>query len=246
MSSPATPSAPAPKGDDRKLVAVDENYLAPTFEDRLRIFWEKNSTAVTVVLVAVLLGIVAKGGWEYLADQREQDTQAAYAAAANPAALNAFISAHPAHPLAGVALLRLADDAYTAGKYTDAISGYDQAVLSLKTGPLASRARLGLAMAKLQAGRTADGVAALKTFANDATEVKAFRVEAAFHLASHAAATNNAADLKTYSELTMQIDPASAWTQHAMQLRAAAPLGDAAPAGDAARASEPTVKLPGK
>lgn len=230
MSSPATPSTPAPKGDDRNLVAVDENYIAPSFEDRLRIFWEKNSTAVTVVMFAVLLGIVAKGGWEYLAAQRENDVQASFPAGDNPAALNAFISAHPDHPLAGVALLRLADASYAASKYTEAVGGYEQAVASLKTGPLASRARLGLAMAKLQAGRTADGLAALKTFANDTNEAKPFRAEAAFHLASHAASTGNAADLKTFSELVAAIDPASAWTQHAMQLRAATAAVTVAPA----------------
>lgn len=230
MSSSATPSAPTPKGDDRNLVAVDENYIAPSFEDRLRTFWEKNSTAVTVVLAAVLLGIVAKGGWDYLAAQRENDIQASFPSTENPAALNGFISAHPGHVLSGVALIRLADAAYAASKYTDAIGQYEQAIVVLKTGPLASRARLGLAMTKLQAGRTADGVAALKTFANDANEVKAFRAEAAYHLASHAAASGSTTDLQAYSDLVNQIDATSPWARHTTELRAAAPMADAAPA----------------
>ena len=30
-----------PAGDDRNLITVDENYLAPSFEDRLQMFWAK-------------------------------------------------------------------------------------------------------------------------------------------------------------------------------------------------------------
>jgi hypothetical protein len=58
MSTPATPSAPKPAGDDRKLVSVDENYIAPSFEDKLHLFWEKNGKVVLALCVVVLLGIV--------------------------------------------------------------------------------------------------------------------------------------------------------------------------------------------
>src|SRR5471032_1018138 len=46
MTTPATPSSPKPAGDDRNLVAVDENYVAMSFEDKLQIFWKKNGTGV--------------------------------------------------------------------------------------------------------------------------------------------------------------------------------------------------------
>ena len=247
MSTPSTPSSPKPAGDDRNLVPVDENYVAPSFEDRVRIFWEKNNKAVYGVLVVILLAIVAKEGWDYLAAQREKGVEQAYAAATTPAQLRTFIGEHPQHTLAGVAQLQLADEAYAGGRYGEAVTAYEQASGVLKNGPLASRARLGAAMAKLQGGRESEGEAALKALAADEKEPKAYRLEAAYHLTSLAAERHNATDVKTYSDQVMQLDPASPWTQRAMHLRASVPSAEApVPAADANADQSPAIKLPGR
>ena len=240
MTTPATPSAPKSSGDDRNFVAVDETYTVLTFEDRLRIFWQKNGKSVITLLIVILVGIVAKGGWEYLQAQKEQDLQREYAAAGTPEKLKAFAAAHAGHSLAGIARLRLADDAYAAGQSADAISGYEEALAALKTGPLASRAKLGLAMAKLQAGKTADGEAALKQLAADTAEGKGVRVEANYHLASLASTAGKADDVKKYSEQILQLDPNSPWTQRVFMLRASLPAAESAPMG-----ITPAVTLPG-
>jgi hypothetical protein len=240
MPNPATPSSPTPAGDDRNLIAVDENCIAPSFEDRLHAFWEKNKKTVTAVLLVILLIVAGKGVWEYFAAAKEREIGQDYAAATTPAQLKSFIADNPQHPLAGVALLRAADDAYAAGKFADAIGSYDQAATVLKTGPLASRARLGSAMAKLQSGQTAQGEAALKAFAADANEITAYRAEASYHLASHAAANGNSADVKTYSDQLMKLDPASPWTQRALALLST--LGIEEPAS---AETTPSITLPG-
>jgi hypothetical protein len=240
MPNPASPSAPTPAGDDRNLVVVDENYVAPSFEDRLRLFWAKNSKLVIALLVVILLVVAAKEGWEYVAAERERGIGETFAAAATPAQVKSFIEANPEHPLSGVGHLRMADEAYAAGRFSDAIPGYEQAAGILKSGPLASRARLGAAMSKIHAGRAADGEAALKAFAADANEIKAYRAEAAYHLASLASASGNAADVKVYSDQLMQLDPASPWTQRALALRSSAGADEPAPT-DAA----PSISLPG-
>jgi hypothetical protein len=240
MTKPAAPSAPKSSGDDRNLVAVDENYVALTFEDRLRIFWQKNGRTVVAFVVVVLLAILARGGWDYLAAQKEQALEREYAAAGTSDQLKAFAAAHAGHELAGIAQLRLADEAYAAGKSADAISGYEATVAVIKTGPLASRARLGLAMAKIQSGKTAEGEATLKQLASDATEAKGIRVEAAYQLASLAAVAGKANDARKYSDQIMQVDPASPWLQRAMMLRASLAPAETAPTGTA-----PAVKLPG-
>lgn len=214
MPPPANPPAP-------KSAGATDPVPAPSFEDQLHTFWEKNSTLVTGVLVAILLAVLAKGAWDYFAAQREHGIEQAYAAATTSSELKGFIAAHPDHSLAAVAQLRLADEAYAAGKYADAISGYEQAANILKTGPLASRARLGLAVAKFLGGHTAEGETALKAIANDPNEIKVYRTEAAYHLAAAAADAGNAAALKTYTDLLGQIDSSSPWTMRAMQLRAA-------------------------
>ena len=250
MTKPATPSQPTPAGDDRNLVAVDANYIAPTLEDKLHGFWKKNGTAVIALCALVLVGIIAKGGWEYLAAQKEADVEKNYAAATTPEKLKAFAAAHADHTLGAVAQLRLADDAYTAGKGAEAVTGYEQVVARLKTGPLATRARLGAAMAKIAAGKTTDGESALKSLASDTTQAKGVRVEAAYQLASLASEAGRADDVKKYSDLVVQIDPASPWMQRAMTLRSSLPAAPAAPpveaAKDAAVGGGVQVKLPGK
>ena len=175
-----------------------------------------------------------------MAANKEQDIQQAYAAATTPDKLQAFAAAHADHLLAGVARLRVADDAYAAGKFTDAISGYEQAITALKSGPPTSRAKLGLAMSKLQAGRAADGTAALQQLANDTTEPKGTRVEACYQLASLASVAGKADDVRKYSQQLLQIDPASPWTQRVFMLQAALPA-EPAPVG-----VTPGIKLPGK
>ena len=224
MTTPNTPSAPKSVGVDRNLVAVDENYVALTFEDRLRIFWQKNGKSVIALGVIVLVAIVAKGAWDYRAAQKEVELQQAYSAATTPAQLKAFAAANPGHVLAGLARLRLADDDYAAGKSTEAIYGYEDAIPALKTGPLASRARLGLAMAQLQVGKTVEGEAGLKQLASDATESKSIRVEANYQLASLASVAGKSDDVKKYSEQVMAIDATSPWLQRALLLRASQPV----------------------
>jgi len=241
MTTPATPSAPKSSGDKRNYVAVDENYVALTFEDRLRIFWKKNGKSVVGLVVVVLLAILAKGAWDYSLAQKEVEIGRDYAAATTSAQLKAFASAHPGHTLAGIARLQLADEDYAAGRSTEAIYGYEDAVSALKTGPLASRARLGLAMAKIQGGKAAEGEASLKQLLADTTEAKATRVEAAYQLASLANVAGRADDVKKYSDQVMAIDPASPWLQRALMLRANLPVAAPAPAS---KGATPAVIFP--
>lgn len=241
MSTPATPSAPTPAGKDPNVERAEENVVTPSFEDRLRLFWQRNSTAVTGVLVVILLAIAAKGGWEYLQAEREKEIGQAYATATTPAQLKSFAETYPKHTLAAAAQLRMADQAYTEAKYSDAAGLYQSVAESIGMPALASRARFGVAASKLQAGQTAEGEAALKAYVNDAKEVKAFRASGAYLLASHSLASGRPDEVKTYAELLMQIDPASPWTQRVMMLSASLPA--AAPVAPAAVG--PTITLPG-
>jgi hypothetical protein len=231
MPTPATPSVPTPAGKNRDL-APNTVVVGPSFEERLQTFWVNNSKMIMATLVVVLLAILAKGGWEYMEAQKDHEIGAAYAAATTPAQFKAFATTYPKHTLAGAVHLRIADEAYTEGKYSDAIGEYEQAAAILSKGPLAARARLGAAMAKLQGGRAADGEAALKAISSNEKEIKAFRTEAAYHLASYAFANGKSDEVKTYSDLLSQIDPASPWTQRAIQLHATSlAKTPAAPAG---------------
>ena len=238
MTKPDTPSAPSSAGTGRNVVAVDEHTIALTLEDRLRIYWQRNGKSVIALVGLIVIAILAKGAWDYRAAQREQEIEREYAAASTPEQLKAFAGAHVGHMLTGITRLRLADADYAAGKSTEAVYGYEDAIATIKSGPLVSRARLGLAMAKVQSGKTADGEAALKQLATDANEPKGTRVEAAYQLASLANVAGRADDVKKYSDLVMQIDPTSPWLQRALMLRASL-----APAPTPAGAV-PEVKFP--
>ena len=245
MSTSATPSTPSPAGDDRNLVAVDAT-TAVTFEDKTQLFLKKNRTLLVGVCAAVLLALVAKWGWDYLARQKELDVEKAYAAATTSDQLKAFITANPSHTLGGIAQLRIADEAYEAGKAADAIAGYEKAIAALKTGPLAARAKLGRALAKAHASKAAEATTELKQIADDTTQFKALRAEAAYHLTSLAVESGNAAEAQKMVDQLNQIDPMGAWAQRAIMLRSTLPATPA-PAVESKK-EEPSVKLnlPGK
>lgn len=245
------PSDSKPAGDDRNLVPVNES-TALSFEDKVNVFWQKHRGLVLGACVAVVVAIVAKGGWDYLARQKELEVERAYAAT-TPEQLSAFAAAHADHVLGAIAQLRMADDAYTAGKSEEAITGYDKALARLEDGPLLARAKIGRAMAKIQAGKTDEGKKEIAELANNVDELQPARAEATYHLASLAAAAGQAAEVQRLSDQLMQIDASSPWASRAMSLRAnmpvtaaSAPGGGAAPAAPANEAPQVELKLPGK
>ncbi|MFA6287159.1 MAG: tetratricopeptide repeat protein [Opitutaceae bacterium] len=240
-TTPTKASAPSPAGDDRNLVPVDETYVAPNLEDRLAIFWAKNSKTVIAVFVLVVLAVLAKGGYDIYATQREKSIAADYAAATTDAKLKSFIAANVAHPLAGIAELRLADEAYAAGNYKDAQSGYVKAAAILGNTTFGQRARLGEASALIQAGKPADAEAALKPLLADLAVAKGIRAEAAYQLASLAVDAGRTDEATKLIAQIASIDPAGQWTQRAMMLQSRIPA-PTAPAVDA-KVSAPAINF---
>ncbi|HTJ79979.1 MAG TPA: hypothetical protein VL357_13375 [Rariglobus sp.] len=230
-TTPTHDSTPSSAGDDRNLVPVDENYLAPSLEDRLAIFWSKHSKSVIIALVVVVLAVVAKGGYDIFAAQREKAVDAAYAAATTNAQLKAFVADHPTHALAGIAELRLADDAYTAGNYADAQAGYIKAGDTLGKSPFGQRARLGVANTLIQSGKTADGEVALKQLVADLSVAKALRAEAAYQLAALAADAGQTDEAAKFITQVEAIDPSGQWSQRATLLRARLPSSSVVASG---------------
>jgi predicted negative regulator of RcsB-dependent stress response len=222
MSTTPKPSSSA-AGDDRNLVSVDENYLAPTFEDRLRLFWAKNSRSVLVACALVLAVILGKGAYEFISAQREKGISADYAAATTDDQLKAFVASHAKHTLGGLAQLRLADQAYAASNYAEARSAYDKAAAILKNNTFGQRARLGAAISAVQAGSASEGDAALKQLSADLTVDKLIRSEAAYNAAALAAQAGNTAEAIRLIEQSTVIDPDGHWADRASMLRSTLP-----------------------
>ena len=167
----------------------------------------------------VALGILAKGGWEYLNTQKEIGIQNEFAQCVTMDAFRSFAANHPGHPLTGAAEVTIADNAYQAGRFADAITAYTSAVSDLPAGPVKSRAKLGLAMSLHLAGKAADAEASLKQLLNDTTLLNQIRCEAGFHLASIASTAGRNADVQKYAEQVMQIDATSPFAERAFALR---------------------------
>lgn len=222
----------------------------PTFDTAVHAFWAKNRQAILIVCIVALLAIVGREGWQSYAAGREREVQAEYAKIADQTAkLAAFAEAHPGHPLAGVAWLRLADEKFSAGDYKTAATHYQKAAGSLKNEALLGRAKLGAAVSQLNGGDQAAGDAALKAISADATIAKGARVEAAYHLASLAADAGKTDEVKKLADEVSKIDATSSWAQRATLLLTSQPAA-AKPAAttDAGLTFKPITKErpPGK
>ena len=216
---------------------TDSNTPAtPSPEEKLQSFWKNYQTPIVVLCAAVIIGISGRGLWQRLQTSKEADVEAEYAAATTPESLKSFAAAHEGHPLAGAADLQLADKAYAAEKYSDAISLYQTAIGALPASPVLSRAKLGLAMSQIQGGHQAEGESALHQLAADTSMPQPIRAEATYQLASLAIAAGHADEASKLCDQVISLDPPRAdnpysmpwWTEQAMRLKSTLP---AAPAG---------------
>jgi len=234
-------TTPAPSEPNPTPAPVEGQPAAtPGHEHQFLQFWEKNSRTIYVVCAVILIAIIAKGGLDTYARYKNDQVGRDYAACSTSEKLKAFAAAHTGHQLAGAARLRLADEAYAAGNYTQAAADYQAAADALKASPFASRARIGIASAKLYAGQTADAEAAFKLIANDASLLKAARAEAAYQLASTAAAAGRNDEALKYLDQINTIEQSGFWAQRAIMLRMSLP----APA--ATTPAAPTINLQAK
>jgi len=218
MPTPATPQDP----NTAAAVPVP-------LDERLRQAWMRYGNVVYAVCGIVAAGILAKGGWEYLVAQKELEVQRDYAACTSAEAFRAFAANHPGHPLAGLADLRVADNAYGTGHFADSVAGYEKAIAELPAGPFQARAKLGLAVAQAQSGRPADAEAGMRQILNDSNQLNAVRCEAGYHLAQLAFTAGRTQDVQKLAEQLMQIDASSAFAERAFALRAEMPEPAAAP-----------------
>jgi len=225
---------------------AEKTEASPSFEDQVKAIWEKkeNRNAVYVGCAVVALVIIGWYGYKALAAQREAEIEAAYAAAVTPARLRAFAQENTGHPLAGAAYLKQADEAYSAGSFTEAIASYDKAIATLPGTPFAARAILGKGICLIQSGKQAEGLAVLRQIADDVNQIKVLRAEAAYHLATVSFDAGKFDDVAKLTELVLQNDASGMWSQRALLLRAHTPVPAAAPAAAPAKQGA-SVKLPG-
>lgn len=229
MSKPnETPSAPS--GDDRNLVTAAESVAAPDLEENVRVFLEKNRSSIVAISVVIILAILVRHGWQWMQAGKIEAEREAFAAVSTDAEREAFAADHSGSQLGGVALLQVADNAFSEGRFEDAVAAYDNASEALGDSVVADRIRLGRGMAQIQSGDSAGGESALRDIANDLAGSRAVRTEAAYHLATIATANGDAEGLAELVTQINSIDPSSSWAQRVSILQASLPVA----AGDSA------------
>jgi hypothetical protein len=230
MPKPASPSSP----QDAEII--------PSTEERLKQAWERYGGIVYFVCGVVALGILAKGGWEYLNVQKELGIQKEFSECTTPDSFLSFASRHPGHALAGVAEETVADNFFTSGRYPDALKAYSSAISDLPDGPVRSHARLGQAVSLDMTGKTSEAESDFRQIMDDTTQLKTIRCEAGYHLAGIAVAQGRGADVPKIAEQLMKIDSSSPFAERAFMLRPPVVAAAAAPGG----LTVPSISAPAK
>ena len=216
-----TPSTPT--GDDRNLVANTESAAAPELEEVVRQFWEKNRSLLMGLVVAILLAILGRNGLDAYQAGQVESARKEFAAADSDDQLKAFAADRAGTALAGVALLEVADKAFTEGNFDAALNGYDAAAAELADSVFADRVQLGRAMSQLLGGDEAAGQSALRDLANDTDVAAAVRSEAIYHLAALALSEKNVDELDALGAQIDAVNPGSGWDQRIFLMRSTLP-----------------------
>ncbi|MFT3783129.1 MAG: hypothetical protein QM790_14065 [Nibricoccus sp.] len=233
-------TTPPPSNPNPTPAAAAPTETAPSGEHHFQKFWEKNARTIYLICSIVLLVIVARGAYDWYVRSKDANVGKEFAAASTPEKLKAFAAKNSGHVLAAVAKLQIADNSYQTGNYAQAVADYQAAADALKGNVLVGRARLGVASAKMRAGQTADAESQLNLIANDASLLKTVRAEAAYQLASSAAAAGRTDDAHKFLEQLTKIEPSGVWAQRGMMLRFTLP----APSAPLAAPSASTTAKP--
>lgn len=175
------------------------------------------------VVIGLIVAFVVWGGATMLSDVMNQQVQKEYLLLTDDASRASFARRHLNHPLGGLVLLGQAHDYYAQGNYAAAKEAYEKAVMSgLKKEPvLHQEAMLGLAFATY-ALNPQEGLAALKTIAQNSELMDTTRAHAAAELLGYyAAQAKTKADWKQardYWQLIQTLQNAKPWQQHVEHL----------------------------
>jgi len=142
----------------------------------------KHSKAYLVAAVACVIAAVLIGYSSHRGQVTQTQTRSELAAAVTVEQLQDFLAAHPAAPEAPVALLRLADEFYRKGNYSQAEASYRDFLGRYPQGELVDLAGLGVAYSLESRGEFAE---ALREYAAFPTRFRdsAFLPQALFNAA---------------------------------------------------------------
>lgn len=223
MTEKQTISRKSTSGDDRNLIGADSAETALSLEDKLFMTWKNHSTLIVAGVVLVVVLIVGRGAWGSYVEARQVRISEAFGLAETIDEKRVFARDNVGHPLAGVALLEVADEVYREGDYRMAEIEYAAALAALSEPLLMSRARMGEAISAIQGGLVSKGEPLLRSIADDEEVPEPIKAEALYHLASVQFAEKRYDDARATLDELAESSSASAWIGPMTSLRAQIP-----------------------
>lgn len=212
-----------PRGDDRNLVIVDEDFAQADSEDRLWLFWERNRDRLVGGTVAIVVGLIAWFAFLSWSESRAEALRAEYATVKDDAGRTAFAASHQGETLAAVALLEVADSLKSAGK--PAVAAYDAAAVAAEAAgntpvlrTIGWRARLYAGLLAQEAG-AADATTRLTAVAETSAAPDALRGQAMLALTRGALAKSDLTGARAWlDKMDRQLGPNHPWREEQRQL----------------------------
>lgn len=125
-------------------------------------FWEAHWKKIAGALVAVVLGILAAGGWAYYRANLSSSAAAMYADAKTPEAWREVAEKYPGSLSAGNAMMRVATSLRGEGKVDEAAAEFEKFASSQPEHPLAGAAWLAIGEIKQAQKNTAGALEAYR------------------------------------------------------------------------------------
>ncbi|MFP4353221.1 MAG: tetratricopeptide repeat protein [Puniceicoccaceae bacterium] len=236
-SSAPEPVAPPPEGE--------RHHPDGALDDPLHAWWQKNRRSIIAgAALAVLLTAVVFGFRVYRSSQ-EEAVQAAYNEAVANESLAGFATEYAGHPLAGIAALQTAHDAFDGADWQTALTFYTSATESLARSPLGGKARLGLGASHVKLGQAGEARRVLEALADDGDAFPPARAEAAYLLALMALADGDTGAFDRWTGELETLDTMGVWQDKLAYYRdrvaiPVAPAASDSPGPDETTGSGPT------
>ncbi|MFT5836914.1 MAG: hypothetical protein ACI9ZV_000415 [Candidatus Azotimanducaceae bacterium] len=198
--------------DERNLIDAEDSEEI-SFEDRASIYWMENKGFIGGCIFALAMLIIAFNGMRIYKGHAEVKLQASYSEAIASETLADFAQANANKALGGLAALTVADEAYTADEFEQALNFYSIAANALAGNVLAGRARVGQAFARFYTGQESEALTQLADIAADSSLAEVARAEAAYHLAVEADVAGRSDEYDRYVAQIQASTIATQWQQ---------------------------------
>lgn len=200
-------------------------FLGKTFGDDAKPasgsnFWNSLKRNMIRIIVWTIVAFILLAVFNYIRHYRVRNLQTAFLNVKSTEQLKDFANEFKKEPLAGVALVRLADLSYTENNFPLAAAYYREALEPLKGTELEERAQIGLAISLLQNKDTKEGEALLTEMSQSPKVSINMKAQALYQLFILSVAQKNYSQAHQLLSTLSSLSDNNPWADKAGQLAA--------------------------